>query len=119
MRKNIEQLIKSGITAHTVAAETGLPRNTVYRIFTKETKLDNVKFATVETLNNYYLKEMEKMKIKLEELQEQVKENIHLSESKGRFYAEVVEDNGDEHRLAEADNIEDLRGQLKQFGQIK
>lgn len=54
MRKNIEQLIKSGITAHTVAAETGLPRNTVYRIFTGETKLSNVKFGTIEILNKYW-----------------------------------------------------------------
>lgn len=61
MRKNIEKLIASGITAHTVAAETGLPRNTVYRIFTGETKLSNVKFGTIEILNQYHLKEMEKM----------------------------------------------------------
>lgn len=55
MRNNILNLIKSGITAHAVAVDTGLPRNTVYRIFSGETKLSNVKFGTTEILNNYYL----------------------------------------------------------------
>ena len=54
MRKNVESLINSSITAHQVAADTGLPRNTVYRIFTGETILSNVKFGTIEILNNYW-----------------------------------------------------------------
>ena len=67
MRKNVESLINSSITAHQVAADTGLPRNTVYRIFTGETELSNVKFGTVEILNNYW--EMNGMK-------EQIKQAI-------------------------------------------
>lgn len=55
MRDNIISLIKSGITAHTVAVDTGLPRNSVYRIFSGETKIENVKFGTIEALNDYYL----------------------------------------------------------------
>lgn len=54
MRNNIVNLINSGITAHTVAVDTGLPRNTVYRIFSGETELSNVKFGTMEVLNEYY-----------------------------------------------------------------
>lgn len=55
----------------------------------------------------------------IEKLQEMVKENVHVSEHNGRFFAVVVEDNGDEHDLAQADNVEDLHQQLKEFGQIK
>lgn len=58
MRNNINKLISSGITAHTVAVDTGLPRNTVYRIFSGETDLNNVKFSTMEELNKYYLEEV-------------------------------------------------------------
>lgn len=59
---------------------------------------------------------MEKMN--LENLKEIVKEGIHLSEVSGRYYAVIVEENGDEHDLAQADNVEDLHEQLKNFGQI-
>ena len=65
MRKNVESLINSSITAHQVAADTGLPRNTVYRIFTGETELSNVKFGTIEKLNKYWkglVEEMENIK---------------------------------------------------------
>lgn len=62
------------------------------------------------------IKEMEKMN--LEKLQAIVKEGIHLSEVNGRYYAVSVEDNGDEHDLAQANNVEDLHEQLKNFGQI-
>ncbi len=55
MRENIEILINSGITAHTVAVDAGLPRNTVYRIFSGKTEIGNVKFSTIEKLNEYYL----------------------------------------------------------------
>ena len=57
--------------------------------------------------------------MKLKELQAIVKDSVHLSEVNGRYYADHVEENGDEHRLAEANNIEDLHEQLKQFQQIK
>lgn len=55
MRNNIINLINSGITAHTVAVDTGIPRNTVYRIFSGEAKMDNVTLKNAEILNDYYL----------------------------------------------------------------
>lgn len=55
MRNNIVNLINSGVTAHTVAADTGLPRNTVYRIFSGEAKIDNISLKNAEVLNGYYL----------------------------------------------------------------
>lgn len=56
MRKNIELLISSGITAYQVAKDTQLPRNTAYRIFNGEASLDNVSLKNAEILNDYYLK---------------------------------------------------------------
>lgn len=55
----------------------------------------------------------------VEKLQEIVKEGIHISESNDRYYAINVEENGDEHDLAQADNVNDLHEQLKSFSQIK
>jgi len=55
----------------------------------------------------------------VQELQEVVKENVVIMEDKGTIYALHVEDNGDEHNLAQANNVEDLHEQLKNFGQIK
>lgn len=56
MRKNIELLIASGITANQVANEANIARNTVYRIFNGEAALDNVSLKNAEILNEYYLK---------------------------------------------------------------
>lgn len=54
LRENIEKLIKSGVTAHTVSLNTGIPRNTVYRIFSGEASLDNITLKNAELLNKYY-----------------------------------------------------------------
>lgn len=118
MRNNIKELFKT-VSGYRISKDTGIPQSTINRLVGGETKIYDARFGTIEKLNDYYLKLKEETKINLEELQLRVKENIHLSESKGRFYAEVVEGNGDEHRLAEADNIEGLREQLEQFQQIK
>lgn len=61
MRENIIKLMQSGISAHTVALRTGIPRNTVYRLFSGESKLDNITLTVAEKLNNYY-EEIENMK---------------------------------------------------------
>src|SRR5699024_4817592 len=65
MRDNIIKLINSGITAYTVANESGLPRNTVYRIFTGEAKLDNVSLKNAEALNEYFLNNKEEIEMKI------------------------------------------------------
>lgn len=56
MRKNIEKLIASGITAYRVSKETGIPLNTATRIFSGEANLDNITLKNAEILNNYYKK---------------------------------------------------------------
>lgn len=66
MRDNIIKLINSGRSAHTVSKDTGLPRNTVYRIFTGEAKLDNVTLKNAEVLNEYYINNEEEIKWKTE-----------------------------------------------------
>lgn len=66
MRKNIEKLIKSGITAYRVSKDTEMPLNTATRIFSGQTRLDNITLRNAEILNDYYLSlvdtyEVEKM----------------------------------------------------------
>lgn len=56
MRNNILRLIASGVTAHQVAKETDIARNTAYRIFSGEASIDNITLKNAEILNEYYLK---------------------------------------------------------------
>ncbi len=56
MRKNIETLIASGVTAYKVSKETDIPKNTAYRIFKGEASLDNISLRNAEILNDYFLK---------------------------------------------------------------
>lgn len=54
MRKNIEALINSGIPAYRVSREAGVPSNTVARLFSGESSLDNIRFSLAEKLNEYW-----------------------------------------------------------------
>lgn len=60
MRENIEHLINSGVSAYRVSKETGIPNNTVVRIFSGEAKIDNITLKNAEILSNYW--EENKMK---------------------------------------------------------
>ena len=55
MRVNVLKLIDSNETTYRIAKSTGIPESTVNRIWRGETSLDNVKFATMEKLERYYL----------------------------------------------------------------
>lgn len=54
IRTNIERLIESDITAHTVAKETGIARNTAYRILDGEASIDNITLKNAEILAEYW-----------------------------------------------------------------
>lgn len=54
MRTNIIKLIESGIPALQVSKVTGIPQNTVYRIFKGEASLDNITLKNAELLNKFY-----------------------------------------------------------------
>lgn len=54
LRKNIESLIASGISAYSVAKATGMPNSTVVRIFRGEAKLDNITLKNAELLSSYW-----------------------------------------------------------------
>ncbi|MFJ7891368.1 hypothetical protein ACIQYL_25400 [Lysinibacillus xylanilyticus] len=54
MRDNILKLIDSNIPALQVSKATGIPQNTVYRIFKGEASLDNITLKNVELLNKFY-----------------------------------------------------------------
>lgn len=54
MRKNIELLIKSGITAYKVSKETGLSRNPIERLFRGDSTIDNLTLKSAEILSNYW-----------------------------------------------------------------
>lgn len=71
-----------------------------------------------EAIINFVNKYEEEMKMKnLEELQSVITdERVKLSESKGVYYADVVEENGDEDRLAQNTNLEKLHEILKSYG---
>lgn len=56
IRGNIEALMASGISAYRVAKEAGIPNNTVVRLFSGESSLDNIRFALAEKLSDYYAK---------------------------------------------------------------
>lgn len=132
MRNNILKLIKSGITAHQVAADTGLPRNTVYRIFSGETKLDNVKFSTTEILNKYYIEEVW-IKMNIESLDQAIADfnewgkgaRIYLDTTDGYFSADVYHNDAqmsqsitDESFVAVYEKDE-IRGQLRIAEKLK
>lgn len=54
MRKNIIKLIESSVPALQVSKATGIPQNTVYRIFKGEASLDNITLKNAELLNKFY-----------------------------------------------------------------
>ncbi|WP_164685053.1 hypothetical protein [Brevibacillus reuszeri] len=54
----------------------------------------------------------------IQSLQEIVKEGVVISEQNGVIYADFVEDNGDEFRLTQSANIEDVQDYLKDHGLI-
>ena len=54
MRENIIKLIESSVPALQVSKETGIPQNTVYRIFKGEASLDNITLKNAELLNKFY-----------------------------------------------------------------
>jgi hypothetical protein len=55
----------------------------------------------------------------VKQLQALVKEKIVISEMGGTFYADVVEENGDEFQLARSKDIAELHDNLKAFGNLK
>ena len=126
MRKNVESLINSSITAHQVAADTGLPRNTVYRIFTGETELSNVKFGTIEKLNKYWkglVEEIENIKkviagvengeIELESLDPKYYEEEYIDSPNSIWIVHTVEGHDDlEVFFAEREEFAEVRQQI-------
>lgn len=60
MRENIKQLIVSGLSAYRISKDTGIPNNTVVRIFSGEAKIDNITLKNAEILSKYW--EENKMK---------------------------------------------------------
>lgn len=54
MRKNIEQLINSGLSAYKVSKETGITLSVVQKIFNGTSSLDNISLKNAEILSNYW-----------------------------------------------------------------
>lgn len=53
MRKLVEKLLKSDISAYKISKEASVPYMTVNDLVNGKSKLDNAKFSTVEKLYNY------------------------------------------------------------------
>lgn len=66
LRKNIEALIKSDITAYRISKDTGISLSVVQKILNKTSKLDNVSLKNAEILSDYWMenksKELDEMK---------------------------------------------------------
>lgn len=58
IRKNIEKLLKSGITAYRLSKDTGIALNSVNRLITGKTYIGNITLDNAEKLNEYYLKKV-------------------------------------------------------------
>lgn len=79
MRQNIEALLfKSGLSGNKIANESGVPQSTVSRFLTGESKLDNMKLSTVESLNEYYNKI--KGDIKMKKVYELLEQAVNVDE---------------------------------------
>ncbi|WP_205774520.1 hypothetical protein [Alkalicoccus luteus] len=61
MLREVEKLFKSEISSYRMAKESGVPENTVRRLRTGEAKLENATYKNIESLYNYYQKEMGNM----------------------------------------------------------
>lgn len=53
MREQVENLLRSDISAYKISKEAGVPYMTVNDLINGKSKLDNAKFSTVEKLYNY------------------------------------------------------------------
>lgn len=56
LRKNIEKLLQSNVTAYRISKDTNIPLNSVTRLIKGETELDNITLKNAEILSKYYLK---------------------------------------------------------------
>jgi len=120
IKKNIEKLLfESGESMYSIYQATGIAQTTLSRFVRKESDVENMSLKNAIKLNEYYLNIKEEEKMKLEKLKEVVKDNVEIMEDGETIYALHVEDNGDEHTLAQAENVDDLLEQLRNFGQIK
>lgn len=59
MRLVVEQLLKSNISNHQLAKETGVTRSTISRMRNGHIQLDNMCFKNVEKLYKYAIKQTE------------------------------------------------------------
>lgn len=55
MRENITKLMNTNISVYRIAKESGIPENTVRRLWKGESSIDNVTLSLAEKLNDYYL----------------------------------------------------------------
>lgn len=58
MRKNIEKLTQSGITAYRVSKDTEIAISVVQKIFDGTSNLDNISLKNAETLSAYYVQQL-------------------------------------------------------------
>ncbi len=53
MRKDVEKLLHSDLSAYRIAKEAGIPYMTVNDLMNGKSTIDNAKFSTIEKLYNY------------------------------------------------------------------
>lgn len=53
MRKEVEELLRSDLSAYRIAKEADVPYMTVNDLVNGKSSIDNAKFSTIEKLYNY------------------------------------------------------------------
>lgn len=60
MRKEIEKLLQSDITAYRIFKDTGVPYGNIDRLRNGSSSLDNLTLKNAEKLYNYYIEQQKK-----------------------------------------------------------
>lgn len=63
MRKNIEKLFNSNISAYRISKDTNITNITITRLRNEDSNIDDSKFIHIEKLNNYYLEKKKRGEI--------------------------------------------------------
>jgi transcriptional regulator with XRE-family HTH domain len=100
------QWVMDNRTSYQVAKDLGVTNRTVNRYQNGETPIENMTLATAEKLYNYYLEEMEKMKVKITKvLTNSALTVFALPQNKGEFNKRIKEDNTREIQVIVDENF--------------
>lgn len=118
IKKAIEYILfESSVSKYRISKETGISQPLLTKYSKGVSNIENMTFGNAIKLYNFYLSIKEEINMNIELLKAKVTDKrIVITESKGIYYADVVEERGDKDRLAQAKDIDGLYEKLKSFG---